>query len=145
MILHTLFVCTGPSRCNQPVVVGECEALIPSWFYNSTSGECERFDYGGCGGNDNRFSNRRVCQAVCNDDSKGHCMHICTCFPDINTFTFISLLPPSHTQTRTHHSQAAQMEFLESHVLQIHVTPKTVMLMEPSVLQTSVDHVMLCG
>lgn len=73
---------------------------------------------------------------------------VCTsfpCFPDINTFTFISLLPPSHTQIRTHHSQAAQMEFLESHVLQIHVTPKTVMLIEPSVLQTSVDHVMLCG
>ena len=92
MILH----CTGPSRCNLPMVVGPCDAVVPSWFYNSTSGDCERFNYGGCEGNDNRFSNLRVCQAVCNDDSKAH-LHV---LPDIKDI-YIHL-PSLHHHKQTH-------------------------------------------
>ena len=32
-----------------------CYAMIPSWYYNSKTGSCEKFFYGGCNGNANRF------------------------------------------------------------------------------------------
>ena len=68
---HVLYIplppCTAVEVCDQPMVVGPCEAAIPSWYYNSESGECEMFTYGGCGGNDNRFATREACQARCGD------------------------------------------------------------------------------
>ncbi|KAL5503585.1 hypothetical protein EMCRGX_G010557 [Ephydatia muelleri] len=57
--------------CNQRVVCqaspesGFCEAYFPSYFYNSTSGKCEKFVYGGCGGNANRFSSKQQCNDKC--------------------------------------------------------------------------------
>ena len=62
--------CTAVDVCDLPMVVGPCDAAIPSWFYNSESGECEIFTYGGCGGNDNRFDTRQACEAQCDDDGK---------------------------------------------------------------------------
>lgn len=44
---------------------GPCSNYTVFHFYNSTSGQCERFWYGGCEGNDNRFSTREECQAKC--------------------------------------------------------------------------------
>ena len=32
-----------------------CIAYFPSYFYNSRTGRCEFFVYGGCNGNANRF------------------------------------------------------------------------------------------
>lgn len=40
-------------------------AYIPRYFYNSTSGQCEQFIYGGCGGNKNNFESVNDCQVVC--------------------------------------------------------------------------------
>ncbi|KAL5517673.1 hypothetical protein EMCRGX_G003261 [Ephydatia muelleri] len=57
--------------CNRRVVcsasseTGPCRAYIPSFFYNSTSGKCEGFVYGGCGGNANRFSTEDQCNNKC--------------------------------------------------------------------------------
>jgi hypothetical protein len=42
-----------------------CRAYIPSFFYNSTSGRCEQFIYGGCGGNSNRFTTVGACEHRC--------------------------------------------------------------------------------
>ena len=95
--------CTGLSQCNLPMEAGPCEALMPSWFYNSTSGDCERFNYGGCEGNDNRFSSLRECQAVCDDDSKDHCMHIlhiCMYFLIYMYQDIYIHLPPFHNHSR---------------------------------------------
>ncbi|GMH46161.1 hypothetical protein BSKO_14129 [Bryopsis sp. KO-2023] len=33
--------------CTLPADPGPCYAIIPNWFFNSQSGKCERFDYGG--------------------------------------------------------------------------------------------------
>ena len=35
------------------------------YFYNPVTKECERFVYGGCGGNGNRFSTKDSCDWVC--------------------------------------------------------------------------------
>ena len=48
---------TGPS-C-------PCGHIRKRWFFDSTSGSCMTFRYGGCGGNDNRFKTLEECQARC--------------------------------------------------------------------------------
>ena len=57
--------CVGNNICGLEPESGLCEAYFPSYFYNMTSKRCERFIYGGCGGNDNRFSTVEQCQATC--------------------------------------------------------------------------------
>ena len=57
-------------RCLERPEVGPCEALVPSFFFNSSSGMCERFTYGGCRGNENRFSSGSACLQACSPDSK---------------------------------------------------------------------------
>jgi hypothetical protein len=52
---------TNSTFCTQPSVQGDCRAYIPSFFYNSESGVCEDFVYGGCGGNLNNFPTLKDC------------------------------------------------------------------------------------
>ncbi|GMT09209.1 hypothetical protein PFISCL1PPCAC_506 [Pristionchus fissidentatus] len=52
-------------KCSLPKEIGLCKALIPSYYYDSTRGRCESFNYGGCGGNANRFPTIAQCQAEC--------------------------------------------------------------------------------
>jgi len=51
--------------CSLPVEVGPCRGYFPKWFYNSTSQRCEKFIYGGCQGNENRFETRELCESAC--------------------------------------------------------------------------------
>ncbi|XP_036396454.1 tissue factor pathway inhibitor a [Megalops cyprinoides] len=44
---------------------GPCRGLVPRYFFNHASGECERFFYGGCFGNANNFRTKAECQAKC--------------------------------------------------------------------------------
>ncbi|XP_023242629.1 kappaPI-actitoxin-Avd3d-like [Centruroides sculpturatus] len=44
---------------------GLCLAIFPSYFYNANSSRCEEFNYGGCGGNCNRFPNLIECCETC--------------------------------------------------------------------------------
>lgn len=46
---------------------GPCPPRLSRWWYNNTAGHCERFEYGGCGGNANRFG------------SRAECIHTCSC------------------------------------------------------------------
>lgn len=54
----------GPD-CASPIDVGPCLASIPRWGYNPATGECERFNYGGCGGNQNNYLSLELCENAC--------------------------------------------------------------------------------
>mmetsp|Transcript_18435 Transcript_18435/g.44039 ORF Transcript_18435/g.44039 Transcript_18435/m.44039 type:complete len:125 (-) Transcript_18435:19-393(-) len=51
--------------CLQERAIGFCRAAYPRYFYNATSGCCEFFIYGGCGGNNNNFETVEECRATC--------------------------------------------------------------------------------
>ena len=57
--IHTEQICSLESSD------GNCEAYYPKFFFNSKVGRCELFLYGGCGGNDNRFTSLRECESKC--------------------------------------------------------------------------------
>uniref|UniRef100_A0A8C5S9I1 BPTI/Kunitz inhibitor domain-containing protein n=1 Tax=Laticauda laticaudata TaxID=8630 RepID=A0A8C5S9I1_LATLA len=52
-----LFTFSGetPEICNLPAKVGWCKASFHRFYFNPTTGNCEEFIYGGCGGNNNNF------------------------------------------------------------------------------------------
>uniref|UniRef100_P84875 Carboxypeptidase inhibitor SmCI n=1 Tax=Sabellastarte magnifica TaxID=389514 RepID=PCPI_SABMA len=53
------------SVCDLPADRGQCTAYIPQWFFNKTTEDCEKFVYGGCQGNANRFETKDDCIANC--------------------------------------------------------------------------------
>uniref|UniRef100_A0A3Q1K386 Si:dkey-117n7.5 n=1 Tax=Anabas testudineus TaxID=64144 RepID=A0A3Q1K386_ANATE len=60
---HTSF--SGTDRCLEPMSEGFCSDYVLLWYFHRLSGECRPFVYGGCGGNQNRFSSRDECQSWC--------------------------------------------------------------------------------
>jgi len=64
---ETLLQCqrTCHYTCQLPAETGRCRAAATLWHYDSTKGECATFTYGGCDGNDNRFSTRALCENAC--------------------------------------------------------------------------------
>lgn len=63
--------------CNQPPMLKpkdtvqiECKGYIEWWTFNSNTGECEMYVYGGCGGSANLFNTYMACQAACGEFSK---------------------------------------------------------------------------
>ena len=48
---------------------GDCLALVPAYYHHAESGVCRPFTYGGCGGNDNRFTSLAECQNACRGGS----------------------------------------------------------------------------
>ncbi len=48
---------------------GSCFALIPRYFFNTKTGKCEMFTYGGCGGNGNNYKTLQECTQQCNPNS----------------------------------------------------------------------------
>ena len=53
------------SICTLPSETGLCRAYFPSYYFNSKTGQCEQFIYGGCGGNGNRFPTKQKCEQTC--------------------------------------------------------------------------------
>ena len=46
----------------------QCRAYFPSWTFNSTSGQCQRYIYGGCGRTANMFDNIEDCISACDPE-----------------------------------------------------------------------------
>lgn len=51
--------------CSLSSQTGMCKGHFPSYYYNSTTQQCEHFIYGGCGGNKNRFTTYQSCLETC--------------------------------------------------------------------------------
>nr|XP_025044610.1 papilin-like isoform X2 [Pelodiscus sinensis] len=51
--------------CKLPMKPGPCQAFVRRYFYNSVTKKCEKFRYGGCQGNENRFANKEECLETC--------------------------------------------------------------------------------
>ncbi|CAJ0561770.1 unnamed protein product, partial [Mesorhabditis spiculigera] len=51
--------------CRSTADSGPCTEYKERWHYDATSGQCQTFTYGGCGGNLNRFESRDECHRRC--------------------------------------------------------------------------------
>ncbi|XP_051176833.1 tauPI-stichotoxin-Hcr2b-like [Leptopilina boulardi] len=56
--------------CLQPIEVGICRAEVKSYGFDSTQQKCVQFVYGGCNGNENRFTKLEDCQVACEECSQ---------------------------------------------------------------------------
>ena len=92
-------LCVRPEECDLDICslspeTGVCLAYFPRYFYNSTSGECELFIYGGCQGNSNNFDTIEQCESTC----KG--MRICnivySCIWTVLWCTYSNRVPRGH-------------------------------------------------
>ncbi|KAK8772580.1 hypothetical protein V5799_024176, partial [Amblyomma americanum] len=52
-------------QCTAKAEKGLCKAKLPRWWFNTDSGKCELFYYGGCGGNQNRYLYKEDCEKTC--------------------------------------------------------------------------------
>jgi len=51
--------------CHEEKKVGPCRGRMPRFFFDSESGSCSSFNYGGCRGNGNNFASQQDCEAKC--------------------------------------------------------------------------------
>jgi hypothetical protein len=51
--------------CAAPKKVGPCRAAIVRYFWNTSTGTCDRFSWGGCQANGNNFATRAACRRKC--------------------------------------------------------------------------------
>jgi len=58
--------------CLLPKDIGRCRSFVPRFYFDSSTGQCETFSWGGCRGNDNRFESLEECQSVCKEHLKKH-------------------------------------------------------------------------
>ncbi|PZC74553.1 hypothetical protein B5X24_HaOG207687 [Helicoverpa armigera] len=56
---------TVEGQCKLPIESGSCSGNYSRWGFNVDSGKCERFTWGGCEGNSNRFSTEAACLLRC--------------------------------------------------------------------------------
>ncbi|XP_048259425.1 papilin-like [Haliotis rufescens] len=66
--------CRPQEICILPYETGPCRALIARWAYDSTSNECQEFNYGGCSGNPNNFESKESCERRCRSRSPDRSM-----------------------------------------------------------------------
>merc|ERR1711962_1007001 len=75
---------TLPNSCTQRADPGLCLADFPMYYFDAGSKTCQKFSYGGCGGNGNRFPTEAACLTTCMGSSLGKkCCegYICQTYP----------------------------------------------------------------
>ena len=60
-----ILTCAMPEYRLLASQTGMCRAALPRFFFNSETGSCESFLYGGCGGNSNNFDTKDDCLNSC--------------------------------------------------------------------------------
>ncbi|KAM9058982.1 WAP four-disulfide core domain protein 3 isoform 2-T2 [Megaptera novaeangliae] len=60
--------------CMLPLDRGKCKNTVKHWYFHTKRRVCKAFNYGGCLGNANNFSNREDCMTACSSTVKdGQC------------------------------------------------------------------------
>ncbi|XP_074646584.1 uncharacterized protein LOC141902651 [Tubulanus polymorphus] len=59
---------TGNDVCSLPKKEGSCGDDLVRWYYKSSESSCVKFSYSGCGGNDNNFRSKGVCERTCSTE-----------------------------------------------------------------------------
>ncbi|XP_028354080.1 WAP four-disulfide core domain protein 8 isoform X2 [Physeter macrocephalus] len=60
--------------CMLPLDRGKCRNTVKHWYFHTKRRVCKAFNYGGCLGNANNFSNREDCMTACSSTVKdGQC------------------------------------------------------------------------
>ncbi|XP_065920539.1 uncharacterized protein [Dysidea avara] len=74
---------TKKNPCLLDSEVGPCKGLFRRYFFNKKTGQCEKFFYGGCGGNANNFKSKRSCEKKCRNSCpiKGQVFQQCRTCP----------------------------------------------------------------
>ncbi|KAM9308074.1 papilin-like [Gastrophryne carolinensis] len=52
-------------ECVSPPYTGNCEALAINYNYDAETNTCNKFNYGGCGGNGNNYETLEECERTC--------------------------------------------------------------------------------
>ncbi|XP_052691513.1 kunitz-type serine protease inhibitor Bt-KTI-like [Crassostrea angulata] len=55
--------------CGLAPETGRCKALKPMYYFDASVDMCKSFNYGGCGGNANKFETKGLCEYVCKEHS----------------------------------------------------------------------------
>ena len=63
-LIH-IFSVDSTDVCGIKKESGPCFASIQRWHFDSESGMCRKFTYGGCRGNGNNFISELECQSSC--------------------------------------------------------------------------------
>jgi hypothetical protein len=59
------------ASCDESPDQGPCDAYLPRYYYNTRTGQCQMFIYGGCSGNGNNFRTKSECESACKRASLG--------------------------------------------------------------------------
>ena len=60
-----------PEFCSLTPETGRCRGAMRRYYFNSVTGECAIFTYGGCGGNENNFELLEECENTCKNVGVG--------------------------------------------------------------------------
>ncbi|XP_072514750.1 protein AMBP isoform X1 [Salminus brasiliensis] len=60
-----LQTCRTEAACRLPMDAGPCNTPQELWAFDSSSGKCVSFKYGGCKGNGNKFYTQKECEEYC--------------------------------------------------------------------------------
>ncbi|KAL7846997.1 hypothetical protein SRHO_G00219770 [Serrasalmus rhombeus] len=60
-----LQTCRTEAACRLPMDAGPCTTPQELWAFDSSSGKCVTFKYGGCNGNGNKFYSQKECEEYC--------------------------------------------------------------------------------
>lgn len=53
--------------CVPKAATGPCRAAFPRWYFDTEKNSCDKFIYGGCQGNKNRYLSKEECMRQCFD------------------------------------------------------------------------------